>query len=96
MLLAGNDCAALAALRRSNRDQVIDDAQLAAVRAPMLGIVGGDDPYIASFRALSASVAQFRFVVIDGATHNQVIAHPEFLRVVHSFLREHGRRGDGS
>ena len=95
LLLAGNDNAALAAVRRSNRDQVIDDAQLAAARAPMLGIVGGDDPYIASFHALSASVPQFRFVVIDGATHNQLIAHPEFLRVVHSFLREHVARGNG-
>jgi pimeloyl-ACP methyl ester carboxylesterase len=88
-LLAGNDNAALAAMRRSNRDQVIDDAQLAAARVPLLGIVGGNDPYLASFRALAASVPRFRVVVVDGATHNSLVAHRQFLRTVHEFLREH-------
>ena len=44
--LAGKDPLALAAVRRSNREQVVTDAQMAAVSVPTLGIVGSDDPYV--------------------------------------------------
>lgn len=84
--LAGNDRYALAAVRRSNRDQVVSDATLAAVGVPALGIVGSGDPYIASFRALAQLMPCFRFEVIEGATHNGASARPEFLHAVQRFV----------
>jgi pimeloyl-ACP methyl ester carboxylesterase len=84
--LAGNDGRALAAVRRSNRDQVISDAALASIDVPTFGIVGSLDPYIASFRALEAVMPRFRVEVIDGGTHNGTPARPEFLRAVQRFV----------
>ncbi len=84
--LAGNDRHALAAVRRSNRDQVIVDEDLAAVHVPTLGIVGSLDPYLASFRALAHVMPCFRVEVIDGGTHNATPAQPEFLRAVQRFV----------
>jgi len=85
--LAGNDPGALAAVRRSNRDQVISDDALADIDVPTLGIVGSLDPYIASFRALASVMPRFRVEVIEGGTHNGTPARPEFLRAVERFLR---------
>ncbi len=85
--LAGHDVAALAAVRRSNRDQVITDAALAAVDVPVLGVVGSEDPYIDSFRTLARAMPRLRLVVIDGATHNSAPARPEFVDAVAAFLR---------
>ena len=87
--LAGNDPLALAAIRRSNRDQRVEDAALAAVSVPLLGIVGTLDPYAASFRALAASVPRLRLVTIEGATHNGAPARREFREAVLAFLAEH-------
>ena len=85
--LAGSDVAALAAVRRSNRDQLISGAALAAVDVPVLGVVGSDDPYIESFRTLARAMPQLGIVVIDGATHNSAVARPEFVDAVARFLR---------
>jgi pimeloyl-ACP methyl ester carboxylesterase len=87
--LAGNDRRALAAVRRSNRDQVVSDADLAAVGVPTLGIVGTEDPYIASFREVARVMPNVRVVVIEGATHNGVPARREFARAVDDFARMH-------
>lgn len=87
MCLANNDCYALAAVRRSNRDQVISDQALAGVAVPTLGIVGSLDPYIASFHALADMMPTFRVEVIEGGTHNGTPARPEFLQAVQRFLR---------
>jgi pimeloyl-ACP methyl ester carboxylesterase len=86
--LAGNDPRALAAVRRSNRDQVVTDAQLSALKVPLLGIVGTEDPYVASFRDLAKVLPHMRLVMIDGATHNAAAARPEFLRAVEAFLAD--------
>src|SRR5207248_70294 len=66
-LLEGNDPLALAALRRSNCDQVVTDAQMAAVRIATLGIVGSEDPYLQRFRELQALMPELEVVVLDGA-----------------------------
>ena len=87
--LAGNDPKALAAIRRSNRDQVVGDAALAAVKAPTLGIVGTRDTYVASFRGLAAVLPSLQLVLIEGATHNAAAARPEFLQAVDDFLARH-------
>ena len=88
--LADNDPRALAAIRRSNRDQVVTDAALAAVNVPTLGIVGTKDPYVPSFRELATIMPDMRLVLIDGATHNAAPARPEFLQAVLEFLAAHG------
>ncbi len=85
--LAGNDPRALAAIRRSNRDQMVASTQLTALLVPTLGIVGIDDPYVASFRALQHVMPQLRVELIEGAAHDEAASRPEFVRAVSDFLR---------
>jgi pimeloyl-ACP methyl ester carboxylesterase len=84
--LAGNDLLALAAVRRSNRGQVVRIADIAAAGVPLLGGVGSEDPYLASMRELAQAVASMRVVVIDGANHANAAARPEFAAAVLTFL----------
>jgi pimeloyl-ACP methyl ester carboxylesterase len=88
-VLAGNDLLALAAIRRSNRAQVVTDAQMAAVRVPVLGIVGSQDPYVARFRELQRLIADMELVIIDGARHDDAVAQPGFLDAALAFLAAH-------
>jgi pimeloyl-ACP methyl ester carboxylesterase len=87
--LAGNDLLALAAIRRSNRAQVVRDEALAAVHVPTLGIVGSEDPYVGKFRDLEPRMRAMSLVVIDGARHDDAAKRPEFLRAVRDFLAAH-------
>jgi pimeloyl-ACP methyl ester carboxylesterase len=87
--LAGNDLLALAAIRRSNRAQVVSDAAIAAVRVPLLGIVGGEDPYLARFHELQALVPHMELVVIVGARHDDAASRSEFLGALQAFLPSH-------
>ena len=87
--LAGKDCRALAAVRRSNREQAITDAQLAAVRVPVLGIVGGDDGYVAQFRSLQVVMPHLAWVIVPGAGHDEAARRPEFRDAVLAFVASH-------
>jgi pimeloyl-ACP methyl ester carboxylesterase len=87
--LAGKDPFALAAVRRSNREQVVTDAQMAAVTVPTLGIVGSEDPYVTQFRTLAMIMPALELVIVEGATHADTAARPEFLRSVRAFLAAH-------
>jgi pimeloyl-ACP methyl ester carboxylesterase len=87
--LAGNDLLALAAIRRSNRAQVVTDAAMAAVQVPLLGIVGSEDPYLARFRELQALIPHMQLVVIEGARHDDAASRPEFLAALRAFLAAH-------
>ena len=87
--LKGNDHRALAAIRRSNARQVVATADLAAVRVPVLGIVGSDDPYRAGFAELAAAMPALELVVLQGATHNSAPSHPGFAPAIRSFLLAH-------
>jgi pimeloyl-ACP methyl ester carboxylesterase len=91
--LAGHDLRALAALRRSNRDQVVTAAAIAAARVPLLGIVGSRDPYRARLRELAFVVPSMSVIEIDGATHANAAAQPQFCAAVLAFLHgfEHAR-----
>jgi pimeloyl-ACP methyl ester carboxylesterase len=91
--LAGKDPLALAAARRANREQVITDAQMAQVTVPTLGVVGSDDPYLASFCALATVMPALSLTVIPGATHANAAARPEFVRAVRAFIAAHAPRG---
>jgi pimeloyl-ACP methyl ester carboxylesterase len=87
MFLAGKDRLALAAARRSNREQVFATEALRAVRVPLLGIVGGDDPYRASYDELSEVLPQMKLVVIEGADHPSAAGRREFVEALAAFLR---------
>ena len=87
LFLAGKDRLALAAARRSNRGQVFATEALAAVRVPVLGIVGGDDPYRASFDELSEVLPRLTLVVIEGADHPSAAGRSEFVEALAGFLR---------
>ncbi len=92
-LLAGKDPLALAAVRRSNRNQVIATAALAAVRVPMLGIVGSRDPYRTVMQELTPVLPDFELVVIEGATHANAPSKPEFVSAIRRFLQAHPMDG---
>lgn len=84
--LAGKDRRALAAVRRSNAGQVIATESLAHVRVPVLGIVGAEDPYCASYEELREVVPQLQLVVIEGAGHAAAAGRRDFVEALMSFL----------
>jgi pimeloyl-ACP methyl ester carboxylesterase len=92
-LLAGQDPRALAAVRRSNPAQVIALERLAATTVPVLGVVGGDDPYLRDFERLRAMMPTLRLSVVAGATHDEAPHRLEFARAVLEFLQAPSRRG---
>jgi pimeloyl-ACP methyl ester carboxylesterase len=85
--LAGKDCLALAAARRSNADQLVTVAQLEAARVPVLGIAGSADPYLASYDELARVMPSLQMCVIEGATHAAAAGRPEFVDAIRRFLR---------
>jgi len=87
--LEGKDRRALAALRRSNKAQVVSPGEMAAVRVPVLGIVGSNDPYRASFDELRKIMPALQVVVLDGATHITAPVHSEFIPRLLGFLQIH-------
>jgi pimeloyl-ACP methyl ester carboxylesterase len=89
--LSGKDPRALAAVRRSNGDQVVSAEAIAAAGVPTLGIVGSLDPYLAQFEALKRVMPDLEIVVIDGATHAAASGYPEFAAGLLKFLRAHPR-----
>jgi pimeloyl-ACP methyl ester carboxylesterase len=64
----------------------------AAIRAPVLMVIAGNDEIIpdARSRALAAAFTprRPRIVVIPGTTHNTLDLSPAYLRTVHAFLAE--------
>ena len=85
-LLNGKDQLALAAVRRSNREQAVTEADMAAVKVPVLGIVGSVDAYLAHFRALERLIPHMKLVVIDDATHGSAPQRPEFVAALREFI----------
>jgi pimeloyl-ACP methyl ester carboxylesterase len=87
--LAGKDALALAAVRRSNADQVVTDAQMAAVTVPTLAIVGTQDPYRKDLAALKVMMPQLELVTVPDATHGAAPSKPEFSEALLKFLAAH-------
>jgi pimeloyl-ACP methyl ester carboxylesterase len=87
--LAGEDPRALAAVRRSNPDQVVTVEQLAAVPMPLLGLVGTADPYLADFERLKAARPAMELVTIPGASHGSAAGTPQFREALVRFLKAH-------
>jgi len=87
--MEGKDNRALAAVRRSNPDQVVTAAQMRAVTVPSLGIVGTADPYLREFEALKAAMPQLELVTIEGANHNTAPRQPAFVQAMLRFYQAH-------
>lgn len=90
MFLKGKDCAALAASRRSNREQVFATESLRGVKVPVLGIVGSEDPYLATYDELFQVLPQMELVVIEGAEHGNAAGRGEFVDALLRFLKQTG------
>jgi pimeloyl-ACP methyl ester carboxylesterase len=88
--LKGKDPRALAAVRRSNGDQIVKAEDLAASGVPTLGIVGSVDPYLEDLRELKALMPELEMVVIEGAAHASAHEFPEFVRAVEGFIAKVG------
>jgi pimeloyl-ACP methyl ester carboxylesterase len=86
------DPKALAAVRRSNPDQVVRLTDLAATKVPTLGIVGTADPYLKDFERLKAAMPQLALVQIDGASHGSAPNRPEFVTALKAFLAAHSKK----
>lgn len=86
-----HDGQALAALTRSFRTQVITPAQAAAVKVPILGIVGAEDPMVNELKKLQGIRPSLPLVVIAGATHGgsrDVRRRPEFVAAMRKFISD--------
>ena len=90
--LAGLDTTALAAVRRSMRDTVVAPAQIAAIKIPMMGIVGRADPALKDFRELQKLLPTIQLEIINDASHTAAPARPEFARAVLRFLEASSAR----
>ncbi|BBK42280.1 hypothetical protein STVA_23000 [Allostella vacuolata] len=84
--LEGKDPRALAAIRRSNPDQVVTLAELAAIPVPVLGIVGTADPYQKDLERVQAVLPGMTLVRIEGAAHGNAVGRPEYVEAVLAFL----------
>jgi pimeloyl-ACP methyl ester carboxylesterase len=87
--LSGQDRKALAAVRRANHGEAVTEEAMAAVRVPVLGVVGSLDPYIAGFRRLHRVMRTLHLVVVEGGTHQTTSRRPEFIQAVEAFLESH-------
>ena len=94
-LLRGKDRLALAAVRRSNREQAVTAGEMCAVRLPVLGLVGSADGYRRDFDTLAALIPHLELVVIEGATHGSAPREPRFTEALGRFLTRHSA-ADGS
>ena len=80
-----NDLNALAALIDAQRSP-FDPARLAAVRMPVLIVVGTDDDAIGDPKPLENMIPNARLVMLDGRDHMTAPADPRFKDVVLDFL----------
>lgn len=83
---ATNDPRALAAAARGYVGLAVTDAQLATLRMPVSAVVGSEDPYRTAVAALARRVPGMAPVVLEGATHLDVLRRPETLLAVQRFL----------
>jgi pimeloyl-ACP methyl ester carboxylesterase len=90
-LLAVNDAKALAAMIRGagRKDTRITEKQIQDIHAPILALVGADDPLKFGVDNLKRLVPGTRVVVIENAHHLNAYLRAEFVRALKQFLDEH-------
>jgi pimeloyl-ACP methyl ester carboxylesterase len=95
-----SDPMALAAFQRSSRALVSTAAAMAAVRVPVLGVVGSRDPALAAMQELKVILPALTLVVIDGAVHSDGVhganKRPEFVRAIRELIVTHRNRVEPS
>jgi pimeloyl-ACP methyl ester carboxylesterase len=84
--MARNDSAALLAVLRTSGAAVIPRAQAARARVPTLLIAGSNDPLADDTRRMSEWWPESHLVVLDGATHDDLLERPEFLARLRAHL----------
>jgi hypothetical protein len=66
---------------------------MAAIRVPMLGVVGSRDGARTRLQELKAILPALKLVVIDGAVHSDVVRgadrSPEFVSALREFIAAH-------
>jgi pimeloyl-ACP methyl ester carboxylesterase len=88
-LAAANDVKALAALWRGYRTLIVQDRALAAVRVPMIIVIGSEDASAAGVPAFANAHPQVRTLIVPGAQHGGeqgVMRRPEFMAALREFL----------
>jgi pimeloyl-ACP methyl ester carboxylesterase len=68
-MTATNDPNALAAYHRGLRTLAVTDADLRAVRLPVLAVIGSEDPTTPRMRELRRALPHLALEVVEGATH---------------------------
>jgi pimeloyl-ACP methyl ester carboxylesterase len=94
-VLAVNDARALAAVARGVAgDRVLrpSDKQIAALRTPVLAVVGSDDPLRPMVDRLKELLPSTRVIVIDKADHMTAFVRPELVAALRQFLDDNRRR----
>jgi pimeloyl-ACP methyl ester carboxylesterase len=87
-LLAVNDAKALVAMIRGagRKDTRITEKQIQEIRAPLLALVGADDPLKFGVDSLKRLLPGTRVVVIENAHHLNAYTRPEFVCALKQFL----------
>lgn len=94
-LVAVNDPLGLAALNRQRRKLVVTSSGMAAIRVPLLGIIGSADASIEGMKELRTINPALQLVVLDGAVHSTAsergtLRRPEFADAIRAFVAAHG------
>ena len=91
-LAAINDVKALAAWERGGgREFNSTDEEIAAVKVPVLGVMGSLDN-VASMQTRQKLLPSMQLVIVDGATHvgdRGVVRRPEFVAAIRQFIDAH-------
>ena len=82
----GNDPQVLAAVARSYSDLTVTDGELARLPVPVRAIIGSADPYGSAVTALARRMPDLETVIIEGATHLDVLARRETHQAVRESL----------
>lgn len=84
---SGADLKALAALSRSN-ERIVDLAAAAAIRVPVLIVVGTKDDISGSGEDLAKLIPNAKFVSLPDRDHMRTVGDAKFKQAVIDFLRE--------
>src|SRR5262249_52870240 len=91
-IMSHNDPLALAAVMRgrfTDKELPISDAQLKAIKMPVLALIGELDPLKAGVDELKKKLPDMKEIVIDNADHITAFTNDEFVKDIKEFLDQH-------
>jgi len=88
-LLSRNDPIALASLIRRFKIVLLSNDEIAALKMPLLVIVGSEDLPDSRIEAFEGLQPGLKAVIIDKASHGDALPRTEFTDSLRTFLREH-------